>query len=120
MNKNLFFEYILFLGADIKYKNFEGNGPLYLAVYYLSKNMEIKDASLIRTLFYCGCDINVKNKKGFTPLHLAAYYGHVALIRWLISKGANINILPLSSGIALANGKLWFTNCLICIIIGFP
>lgn len=79
---------------------------MYLAVYFLCKYREEKDASLIRTLYYCGCDMNIKNKKGYTPLHLAAYFGHVPLINWLISKGADVNIPPLSSGLALANGKI--------------
>lgn len=36
---------------------------------------------------------NDKDANGYTPIHAAASYGHTELLRYLISKGGNINII---------------------------
>ncbi|CDO52659.1 hypothetical protein DV451_004438 [Geotrichum candidum] len=35
---------------------------------------------------------NDKDNNGYTPIHAAASYGHIELLKYLISKGGNINV----------------------------
>ena len=39
-----------------------------------------------------GGDINVKTNYGSTPLHNASYQGHLEIVKYLLSKGANKEI----------------------------
>ena len=38
----------------------------------------------------CGADVNARDQEGSTPLHNAASMGHVELIEYLVSKGADV------------------------------
>lgn len=45
--------------------------------------------------------MNVADKKGFTPLITAAQFGHVALVAYLVSRGAKIELEDLNGDNAL-------------------
>ena len=58
---------------------------MYICLYIIYIQLE----SLLRK--YVGFDIDNKDCEGFSMLHKAAYNGHVYMIKFLISKGANID-----------------------------
>ena len=37
-------------------------------------------------------NINVQDSKGYTPLITACQYGHLALVAFLVSRGANLEL----------------------------
>lgn len=94
-------------GADPNLEDSDGNTPLRLALANrhqpvvqlllgrLSK-LTIHDAARlgdldkVKQLLALGVDVNLKEKDGTTPLHLAAFYGHVPVVEYLISKGADL------------------------------
>jgi len=41
----------------------------------------------------CGADVNARDQEGSTPLHNAASMGHVELIEYLLSKGADVTAI---------------------------
>lgn len=51
------------------------------------------DVDYVKTVIESGQHTpNDKDNNGYTPIHAAASYGHIDLLRYLISKGGNINI----------------------------
>ena len=74
-------------GSDVEWKDSTGSTPLIEAmkkinaIYYVQKLVE-KNAN-----------VNYKTKFGDTPLHSAAFHGRDEAIRFLVSKGAEINII---------------------------
>jgi ankyrin repeat protein len=44
-------------------------------------------------LLDAGIDVNQTGENGWTPLHEAISYGHDHVCRYLISRGANVNLL---------------------------
>lgn len=81
-------------GADIHIKTAKNESPFYLAAYHLIQNAHNKDASCIHALYYAGADINCPNSKGYNPLQLACMFGHTALVKWLLAKGVDQNVIP--------------------------
>jgi ankyrin repeat protein len=71
------------LGADCHVTNFDGNGPLHIAVRNRA-SAEILDA-----LAVAGADPGLKNRRGETPLHLCRSPGGPAP-RSLLAAGADI------------------------------
>ena len=35
--------------------------------------------------------VDCRNNNGFTPLMIAVYYGHLEMVKYLVTAGANIN-----------------------------
>jgi len=58
--------------------------------------------------------INTFSNDGFTPLGLACFFGHTDLVRFLVSKGADVNksssnsfrVAPLHSAVAISNPEI--------------
>ncbi len=48
-----------------------------------------------------GINVNAQDEYGFSPIHAAASYGHVALIEYLISQGADVNLRDVDGDTAL-------------------
>lgn len=42
-----------------------------------------------------GVNINAQDEYGFSPMHAAASYGHVALLEYLLTNGADVNLRDL-------------------------
>ncbi|KAI4469979.1 ankyrin repeat and socs box-containing 3 [Holotrichia oblita] len=87
-------KYMIDMGADLNIRTPKNENPFYLAVYNHVKHPQSKDASCIHALYYAGADINAVNEKGYNALQLASSYGHTSLVKWLIEKGANLNVTP--------------------------
>lgn len=87
-------KYMIDMGANLNIRTSKNESPFYLAVYNHVKHPQSKDASCIHALYYAGADINAVNGKGYNALQLACSYGHTSLVKWLIEKGANVNITP--------------------------
>ncbi len=49
------------------------------------------DFQYIQDLLDVGCPINVRDMDVISPLHLAANWNNLELVRFLISKGADVN-----------------------------
>ncbi|XP_049958146.1 ankyrin-1-like [Schistocerca serialis cubense] len=82
-------KFMLTIGADISCCTSEGDSPMYLAVYGLSKKRAVWDPSILNLLYKHGCTVNCVKQHGYTPLHVAARAGHVNLTRWLLVHGAD-------------------------------
>ena len=51
-----------------------------------------KNTAVLKQLLMRGANINFINpSNGWTPLHWAVKQGHVAMVRWFVGAGANIN-----------------------------
>ncbi|GJQ76933.1 hypothetical protein Trydic_g15131 [Trypoxylus dichotomus] len=87
-------KYMLAVGADLNISSYRNESPFYLAIYNHIKHPNSKDASCIHSLFYAGANINAINEKGYSPLQLACSYGHTSLVKWLMEKGADADVLP--------------------------
>lgn len=80
-------ELLLEHGADPNIRNESGvNHFVSSARYYL----EILEG--IENIFSRGFDINAYNEKGSTPLHYAAESGNLAFFKFLLDRGANLDI----------------------------
>lgn len=82
------------IGADISLTTARKESAFYLATYNRICNPISSDATCLHTLYYAGANIDLPNEHGFTPLQMAAMFGHTSLVKWLISKGANVMVQP--------------------------
>jgi ankyrin repeat protein len=84
---SFFLEYESVYKVDIYASDILGNTAVMLSV----NNGHMSTTSLL--LDGTDIDINQKNKRGETPLIRAAAKNHVGLVRYLLTKGANIDLL---------------------------
>ena len=82
-------------GANIDFKDREGNSALNIAIIIGSRNIT---NWLIETKHV---NINVKNKDGCTPLMYAASIGHADLLHYIIDKGALVDDVNIDGFTAL-------------------
>lgn len=68
------------------------------------------DAACLHPLYYAGADINLPSGNGYTPLQLAAMFGHTRLVKWLISKGADVNVYPSPVLLARSQGNFQISS----------
>jgi ankyrin repeat protein len=74
------------MGADINFKNKDGDTALILAVVY-------RRNEIVSFLVENGADINVQNKIGNTALIIGSLKnGYTEIVRLLLEKGADINL----------------------------
>jgi ankyrin repeat protein len=52
---------------------------------------DVEQSEIDRFCAMYGCDVKATDKEGATLLHEAAGYWDVAVVRFLVSKGANVN-----------------------------
>ncbi len=50
------------------------------------------DVQVIQDLLTVGCPINYRDREGWTALHHSAGYGHLEIVKYLISSGADIYV----------------------------
>ncbi|XP_066145017.1 ankyrin repeat domain-containing protein 22-like [Euwallacea fornicatus] len=82
--------YMLKMGANVALKSKADETPFYLTAFYYVQNMNCKNATCIRELYYAGAKIDEPGKSNITPLQMAAAFGHTALIKWLLLKNTNM------------------------------
>lgn len=98
-------------GADLEAKNNNGQTALMMSVLSLSVNQSDMHApsysklhnrweKVIKTLVESGADVNTVDNQGASALFVAIYSGDVALCRYLIKAGADVNH-RLPNGISL-------------------
>ena len=75
---------LLKYGADVSYRNKEGQTLLHSAV---SRGRE----DIVDLLLKHGADINAKDKYGYTPLHWAVSSKNKQMVKLLVARGADIN-----------------------------
>ncbi len=74
-------------GADVNVSNSDGNTPLTMSILFKRK---LCSALLIAA----GADLNLDGKKpGITPLAIASQVANVELVRYLLDKGADPNVV---------------------------
>lgn len=93
-----------FSGANTSLTTKRNESAFYLATYNRICNPFSSDAACLHTLYYAGADINAPNGNGFTPLQMAALFGHTSLVKWLISKGADVMVRPNPYDLARSQG----------------
>lgn len=82
---------LLAAGAPIQYKYDEKDVIIFQQLLEkISENIS-KGQELIQTFIELGADCNQTIKFNITPLHIASAIGNSELVKYLISKGANLN-----------------------------
>lgn len=87
-NNSKFKELITSKSVDLNCRNFCGDP---LIVYLAKKNFFIGLKMLLES-YSLEVDLNVKDKGGDTALHAAARIESIAMVHWLLEKGAHRNI----------------------------
>ena len=87
---------LLAKGADPKLTTEDGTTPLMAAAGVgfsddMTKDAETRGLAATKLLVELGADPNVSNKWGTSALHGAAYTGANEIVRFLVSKGADLN-----------------------------
>jgi len=91
-------KYLIENGADVNLKVKDSETPLIAAIKYEKKRK--MHNPIINYLLEQGADINSIDHLGNTPLTIACEYDNELLIKYLVSKGANVN------GMTVNNKKL--------------
>lgn len=87
------------LGADVNLRFANGATPLHLVARENS-------ISCLEVLMGCGANPNESSFYGLTPLHIGAFNGHTVLVKFLVSFGADREIIvPHSSPVEEYRGK---------------
>ncbi|MBN2663543.1 MAG: ankyrin repeat domain-containing protein [Bacteroidales bacterium] len=73
-------------GALVTDKNIDGQTPLHLACMYN------EDTKTVDLLIQNGAELNVKDNNGWTPVMYAAFYGNIEIMKFLMDKGADIEL----------------------------
>ena len=81
-------EFLLFHGAEIDFKNMDGNSPLYFAMNF---------PKIMKLLIRHGANVNDRNNEGFTPLHTAVSKGKEDAVKVLLRNGSDIDALRTSN-----------------------
>ena len=76
---------LLDLGADMNFRDKDGNRPLHVAV-------EKSNPELAKLLLDHGADVNAKGKYSYTPLYRAVQNNNFELAKLLLDRGANVNL----------------------------
>lgn len=98
LGDNAMLKILIDAGADVTYKDREGNTILSIAA-------ELGNAKAVNLLINRGAEINSRNEEGYTPLSLAAKNGHLEIVKALVKEGAPIDQVnnngdtPLSLGV---------------------
>lgn len=66
-----------------------GTPKIYMSCLYTACEKGYLD--IVKVFIKCKIDISNKPKK-YTPLHIACIYGHINIVEYLLSIGANLNI----------------------------
>lgn len=85
------------------------------------------ELSLLKELYeYFDIDINAKDADGRTALHWSAYNGHLGCVKYLLSKGADVNATDRYKQTVLSicirnakEGKRWndsYVGCIECLL----
>ena len=83
-------------GADTKIATVHGATPLIVAAgygYEDQTSVVVPNARLVACQYLVdvvGSDVNAKDDKGYTPLHGAAYVGDNEVVKYLVSRGADV------------------------------
>lgn len=89
-------EYLLSKASRVNIKNNQGKSAFQSALDLLWKNdlgHDEEDWKVIKRLVEHGANVNEKDKFGDTALHLAIRNQNIDLIKYFISKGADLNII---------------------------
>ena len=102
-------ELLIARGADVNAKDASGNTPLYNAVrsghkdiaeMLLEKGAELSihvaaflgNIDDIKNFVETGTSIDISDDRGLTPLHYAVMEGQYDIVKFLIAKGADVNV----------------------------
>lgn len=78
-------------GADVNYKPWGANPPLFSAVYFGSSEGHL---AVLRLLLEKGATVDLPNGGGYSALMGAANKGHVAAMKILLAAGADPHLAP--------------------------
>jgi len=98
-------------GADPKKATKSGDTPLHAAAGIgwaanWSVNAPVDPLDAVKMCVELGNDVNAADNRGYTPLHGAAYLGNNEMVKYLVSKGANVKAVTKAGDTVadLANG----------------
>ncbi|KAL1488388.1 hypothetical protein ABEB36_014862 [Hypothenemus hampei] len=97
-HKNDIVQYLIKSGSDIKLKGLDGMTCLHMAAK--SGNLEACKIILRSNTYHCDF-VNIQDDGGWTSLVWACEHGHLDVVKFLISQGANINLRDVEYNVAL-------------------
>lgn len=77
-------------GARVNFEGWDGETPLLTAIKCCSERGS--KAEFVQLLIEFGANIHAISKQGYSPLYIASCYGKAAVVRFLLSKRANIDL----------------------------
>lgn len=85
----------LLAGADLnKGSGYFQRGGLYVTNYPILRAARSKAYDTVKLLIFLGADINVQNSLGETVLGIVVEDGDLDMVKYLLSRGANVNMPP--------------------------